>query len=72
MTCLGRYVRDTVDMHLMDLARTIQSEKEREISAIGRRRQLLVTGDQPPGPQRPDKPAGTSPQPAATPLPTPR
>jgi hypothetical protein len=47
MTVPGRYVGQNVDMHLYDLARTVQADKDRAIEAAGRRNRLLEPGTPP-------------------------
>jgi hypothetical protein len=47
MTVLGRYGGQNVVMHLYDLARTVQADKDRAIEAAGRRRRLMNGGSPP-------------------------
>jgi hypothetical protein len=47
MTVPGRYGDQNVDMHLYDLARTVQADKDRAIEAAGRRHRLLDGGTPP-------------------------
>ena len=49
MTEVGRYEVQTRDMDLIELTRTIQAEKERDIETAGRDRRLLARDASPEG-----------------------
>jgi hypothetical protein len=70
MTGIGRYTTDTSAMDLIEFARTLQADKERQIEEAGRRRRLQAdpvptapapTSTTPSAPTPPGAPAGEGP-----------
>ena len=69
MTGIGKYACQTADMDLIELTRTIQAEREREIETTIRNRRLLAEPATPAGPGwRPRwlRPSRTSQRPASS------